>query len=427
MDLKDKAAQLLRDFKADSYAFGLGVLDRAADFAAGLGKSVLLIADPGDWLRPTASELARALAGRGVGLAGGRAFAGARPNAPREDVYRIESTILHFRPDCIVAVGGGSTIDAAKAANVLAALGAHCVEIDACFGVGKVSEALDRTGAKLAPMVAVQTAAGSGAHLTKYSNVTDPASGQKKLIVDDAIVPDRAVFDYSITSGAPARLTVDGALDGLAHTLEVFYGIGDDKLEQVAEIALTAVELIVANTSRAVARPGDLEAREALGLATDLGGYAIMVGGTNGAHLTSFSLVDVTTHGRACGIMNPYYTVFFAPAIEGKLRRVGRVFRRAGLLAVDPGGLGGRDLGTAVAGAMIAFATSVGAPTTLGQLDRFTDEHIARALAAAKSPQLKMKLQNMPVAMDAGMVDEYMAPILQAAKTGDFSLIRNMD
>jgi len=60
----------------------------------------------------------------------------------------------------------------------------------------------------------------------------------------------------------------------------------------------------------------DMDSRESLGLGTDLGGYAIMVGGTSGPHLTSFSLVDVLSHGRACAIMSPYYTVFFAPAIQ---------------------------------------------------------------------------------------------------------------
>ena len=79
------------------------------------------------------------------------------------------------------------------------------------------------------------------------------------------------------------------------------------------------------------------EARTLLGLGTDLGGYAIMIGGTNGAHLTSFSLVDVLSHGRACALMNPYYTVFFAPAIEDQLRVVGRIYREARVHGRGPG------------------------------------------------------------------------------------------
>ena len=81
-------------------------------------------------------------------------------SAAREDVYRLESYILHHKPDCVVTVGGGSTIDACKAAAMLAGLGAvNTPEIEAYFGMNLVTEALNRTGAKLVPVIAVQTSA----------------------------------------------------------------------------------------------------------------------------------------------------------------------------------------------------------------------------------------------------------------------------
>ena len=151
-----------------------------------------------------------------------------------------------------------------------------------------------------------------------------------------------------------------------------------------------------------------------------------MLGGTNGAHLTSFSLVDVMSHGRACGMMNPYYTVFFAPAIQEPLQLVFSIFQKAGYSRKDIEGLSGRDLGIAVAEAMIAFERSIGFPVTLNEVDGFSESHITRALTAAKDPQLKMKLENMPIPLNADMIDEYMGPILEAAKTGDVSLIKNV-
>ncbi len=416
---------MLKQYKGNDYAFGYGILDKVGEFASQYGRSALLIANTRGRLAPVVDRARAALAEYGVGLAGGRIVPGAGPNAPREDVYRIVTYILHFKPDCLVVIGGGSSIDASKAANVLATLGVYSPEIEPYFGVGQVSQVLRTIGKELWPLIAVQTAASSGAHLTRYSNITDPVAGQKKLIVDDTIVPSKAVFDYHVTETMPISLTVDGSLDGLAHCLEVFYGIGD-RFELAREIALTGVELAVGFTRRLIDDPKDSEAREALCLATDLGGYAIMVGGTNGGHLTSFSLVDITSHGRACGVMNPYYTVFFAPAIERQLRMVGEIFRDAGHIAVDLGRLHGRALGVAVAEGMAAFGKSIGAPTRLMDLPGFTDEHIARALAAAKDPQLEMKLKNMPIPLHAALVDEYMGPVLAAAKTGDFSLIRNM-
>jgi alcohol dehydrogenase class IV len=319
---QERAAELLKKFKGDSYTFGLGVLDKVGDIAAGQGKAVTVVGDT-KTSKPIVDKVIESLKKANLTLVPDRCVEGAKPNSPREDVYRIESYLLHFKPDCVVSVGGGSGIDAVKAAALLAALGTDDPEIDSWFGAGMVTEGLKRTGGKLLPHIAVETSASSGAHLTKYSNITDPVAGQKKLIVDDAIIPFHSVFDYSVTASMPASLTIDGALDAVAHAVEVFYGAPADKYDLCKDVTETTLDLVLNYTKRALDNPDDLEAREALGLATDLGGYAIMIGGTNGAHLTSFSLVDVTSHGRACGVMNPYYAVLFAPSIEKHLKIIG--------------------------------------------------------------------------------------------------------
>lgn len=426
MDLKKTAKECLIRFKGDTYAFGLGVMDEVGRFAEEFGTQAMVVASQSDHLKPIVNEVMESLEKHGVSLVPQGVVPDAAPNAPREDVYRIESYILHYNPDMIIAIGGGSSIDAAKAANVLAALGTYSPEIDTYFGTGEVTRALKVSNRSLKPLIAVQTAASSGAHLTKYSNITDPVAGQKKLIVDDAVVPTRSVFDYSVTATMPTGLTMDGALDGVGHCLEVYYGVASDRLPEVQEAALSGIELVVKHLKDTLRNPGDMKAREALGLATDLGGYAIMVGGTNGAHLTSFSLVDITSHGRAVAIMNPYYTVFFSTAIEDRLRAVGDIYRKYGFIDANLSALSGRELGIAVAEGITAHYHSIGFPTKLSDLDGFSDEHIKRALAAAKDPQLDMKLKNMPVPLNASLVDECMAPILEAAKSGDFSLIKTM-
>ena len=426
-ELKNRARALIKRFRGDKYAYGDGALSRVGAYAGELGgRRALVIANRSAWLKPIVSQVILSLDQHGIKLAGDKIAPGSRPNSLTDDVYRMSLYMLLFEPDCIVAVGGGSTIDAAKAANVAACLGYDDPELESYYGMGLVGPALARTGAKLLPMVAVQTASGSGAHLTKYSNVTDAWVGQKKLIVDEIITPDRAVFDYSATRSAPTDVTLDGAFDGLAHCLEVYFGAKGANLGLLQEIAEVGIELLVSSIPRVMADPDAHEHREALGLATDLGAYAIMVGGTNGPHLNSFSLVDVTSHGRACAVMNPYYAVFFAPAIEGKLRLVGDIFRRYGYIAQDLDALSGRELGIAVAEGMTNLSRKIGFPTRLSELPGLTDEHISRALGAAKNPQLESKLQNMPVPLAASQVDRYMGPILEAAKSGDFNLIENM-
>jgi alcohol dehydrogenase class IV len=299
--------------------------------------------------------------------------------------------------------------------------------IDDYFGTGLVTEALKAAGKQLTPHIAIQTVASSAAHLTKYSNITDISTGQKKLVVDEAIVPVRSLFDYQVTYGAPLGLTADGALDGVSHCLEVLYSaVGKANYELVEKVAAAGIGIVVNYLPRAIQNPGDEEARNALCLATDLGGYAIMLGGTNGAHLNSFSLIDILSHGRACAMMNPYYTVFFAPAVQRPLKVIGKIYQQAGLTAADIDLLSGRELGIAVAEAMFELALRIGFPTRLGEVRGFSQEHIDRALAAAKNPQLKSKLENMPVPLTAEMVDEYMALVLQAARDGDLSIIKNV-
>ena len=368
----DEARALLRQFKGERYIHGMGVLTRVGEAAAGLGKRAALV-----WDRFPGSEryvdiLRRSLDEAGVRVAG--EVPGAAPNAPREDLGRITDALSGLDPDVLIGFGGGSTLDAVKAGEVLRVLGG---EIEDYFGTGLVTQSLEKSGKQLAPFVAIQTAASSGSHLTKYSNITDVHTGQKKLIVDDAIVPVQPVFDYEVTLGAPPGLTADGGLDGIAHALEVLYGtVGTPIYDQMVEVARTGIGLVVEFLPRVMAALGDREGREALGLATDLGGYAIMLGGTNGAHLTSFSLVDILSHGRACAILNPYYTVLFAPAVEDALRVVGRIFARGGYTQADVEHLRGRDLGVAVAEAMIAFERKIGSPATLAEVPGFTTEHI---------------------------------------------------
>jgi len=429
--LKEQATSMLKEFKGENYAFGSGVLDDApGKFAAGFGRRALFVGPlTSEWFSPIREQILASLKQAGVEVV--EEVQTAAPNAPVEDVYRIHGRIVEQKPDVLVVADSGSGIDAVKAAAVLATLGTSPPDINPFFGMGKVSEAFEGSGRSLMPVVAIMMASSSGAHLTKYSNITDLAAGQKKLIVDEAIIPPRAVFDYDVTTTQPMSLTLDGGLDGIAHCLEVYLGAPSESRERARQVAELGIELSIKGLVEVKKDPASREARTLLGLGTDLGGYAIMIGGTSGAHLTSFSLVDVLSHGRACALMNPYYTVFFAPAIEEQLRVIGRIYGKYGFLEygsfeVDLDTLSGRELGVAVAGAMVRFSQFLGFPTRLSDVEGVGREHIERCLEAAKDPQLDMKLRNMPVPLHADLVDRYMGPILDAAWTGEFGKIKNM-
>jgi alcohol dehydrogenase len=431
----ERAKKILKDWKGENYTLGEGVLDATGRYARKHGKkAALVVTELGQaWIEKPMERVKASLKSNGVAF---DLINGARPNAPREDVYRISHQVARSGSDVIVALGGGSTIDAGKAAAVLNTYTASEVKevlsaglgdadsIEPYFGVGTVTRIREKTGRAVMPVVAVETAASSGAHLTKYSNITDLVTGQKKLIVDEAIVPPSSVFDYSLTLDSPMSLTLDGGLDGIAHAWEVFTGTSGQAFDKVKDVAELCLRLVVYGLQKVKKDKKDLEGRIALGLGTDLGGYSIMLGGTGGPHLGSFSLIDILSHGRACALLNPYYTVLFAPVVQNQLKIAADVFQGAGYIAGDVKKLSGRDLGVAVARGMIAFAKDLNFPITLKEAGA-TREHIERMLTAAKNPQLKMKLQNMPAPMDAekGDVDRLMRPVLEAAYTGDLSLI----
>jgi len=305
--------------------------------------------------------------------------------------------------------------------------------------MGLVGEKLKEQDKKLPIIIAVQTAASSGAHLTKYSNITDPLTGQKKLIIDEAVVPPLAVFDYGATIGAPYSITADGGLDGIVHSLEVVYGAtGKPFFSKVMDIAKVGISLIVENLPKAVDDPEAEDARVALGLGTDLGGYAIMVGGTNYGHLFSFSLVNLLTHGRACALVNPYATVFFSSAIEHQLKMVGKILGKAGYIDEDVERFSGRDLGIIVAQGMIGFSKRIKFPTTLDEVGGSTKDK-ERILKSAKNPQLWSKLEQAPISLIShnakgeidksqteANIDEYIGALIDGVRGGDFDKIKSI-
>jgi alcohol dehydrogenase class IV len=439
--LMDEGAKIIRQWKGDQYVFGFGVLGEIGRLTKPLGSSVLLVVADLDqeWMAPFRKRVEESLKEAGVTF---ETIVGAHPNTPMTDVYRLALHLSRTKAEVALALGGGSTIDAVKASTILDtftpsevqhALGvreALSSTIEPYFGTGCVSKVVQGTGRLPKPVVAIMTAASSGAHLTLASNITDPTTQQKRLILDPILYPAAALFDYAITLHTPKDLTVDGGLDGIAHVWEVLTGaVGLDNYPDLRRATEISMRLIIAGLQKFNKSPQDQDARIALGLGTDVGGYCLMKGaGTHGPHLGSFSLVDILTHGRACAVLNPYYTLLFSPATQNQLKMAAQVFHDAGYMSKEETRLTGYDLGLAVAESMITLWKELGFPTTLKDCGA-THAHLDKMIRAAKNPQLKMKLNQMPVPMDVerGDIDRLMRPTLEAAFSGDLNLIPKMD
>jgi alcohol dehydrogenase len=422
IDLQNSAKTILSGWKKESYSFGAGAIENAAGLARKLGDRAHLVCGATARSSGFLEKIEREFAGLEITIAG--RSRGAAENSPLEDVERVRADIAQSEPDVVVSLGGGSLIDAAKASIVLACCGGRC---DDYFGVGRVVAACKEGSVSLVPHLAIMTASASAAHLTKYANVTNLQTKQKKLVIDPVITPNAAVFDYAVTASMSTRFTAVGAWDGIGHLCEVYYGFpqSDSRFRGLETAVLTGLELILKGLPAALADPANREARVSLGLATDLGGYAIMTGSTNGPHLNSFSLVDVAEHGLAVAVLQAYYGCFFTPVIEEKIRNLLHIFLKHGYggTAADPASISGRALGMAYGQALQAFARATGMPTRVSELKGFTPAHREKILGAAKDPALSSKLESMPRPMRANDVDHLMGPLLDAAISGDLSLV----
>lgn len=430
-----RAEQILKSWKKGSYLFGLDVLKNIDCLFYEEKHDAVIVINPSEWLKPYLKQILCCFDHNNIKVT--NITHGAPAHTPVEDVYRIAEAISRKKPGWVFAIGGGSTIDAAKAANVLASLNESALE--PYLGTDLVTKKLKHKGKSLTPLIAIQTTASSASHLTKYANVTDFLEGKKKLIVDEALIPYKSVFDYRTTVHMPPVLTLDGAMDGLSHCWEVFMGAGGKSyFREAKELMIMAFQLIIESLPRVIKRPRDEKGRYGLGLATDLGGYAIMLkkrnaktrqweySGTNGGHLGSYQLVKFLSHGRSVAILNLYYALLFAHATQEQNYTIAAVLQQFEFIAksVRLRQQKGRKLAETMVKGMFRFLKNIGFPRSL-MLAGIPREQTKIMLAEAKNPQLRMKLANMPVPLDIsrGDIENLMGPTLKAAYRGDISMV----
>lgn len=221
------------------------------------------------------------------------------------------------RPEVIVALGGGSMIDAAK---VLAASGGdfetvrrHLVE----------KRPLD--AAAIIPIIAVPTTAGTGSEVTSWATVWDSANGSKYSLAHPRLYPETAVLDPALTVGAPRGLTLATGLDALSHALESIWNVNGNPVS--ANYAIEAAREIIDTLPRLLERLDDEELRARQMRASLLAGLAFSNTKTALAHNISYdiTLKSGTIHGIACSFSLPIvmrWAMGVKPQCDAALRRV---------------------------------------------------------------------------------------------------------
>jgi len=164
--------------------------------------------------------------------------------------------------DGIIALGGGSAIDSAKAIAILAKYGGVMRDY-------KVPREVNELGL---PLVAIPTTAGTGSEATQFTIITDANNDEKMLCKGLGFMPQAAIIDYELTLSVPARITADTGLDALTHAMEAYVSKKANSYSD--QQALAAMELIAQNILAAYREPGNRLAREAMMMGSHLAGVA---------------------------------------------------------------------------------------------------------------------------------------------------------
>lgn len=190
--------------------FGAGSIDTIGELLVAMGVARPLVVTDG-FLASTgvATRVADALRASGTEPA---VFDGTIPDPTTDSLTAGLAAIEAHAADSIVALGGGSPIDTAKALSVLAVRGGHMRELKAPYRF--IGDAL--------PVIAVPTTAGTGSEVTQFTIITDSESGEKMLCAGPGYLAKAAVIDYELTLSMPPRLTADTGIDALTHAIEAY-------------------------------------------------------------------------------------------------------------------------------------------------------------------------------------------------------------
>jgi alcohol dehydrogenase class IV len=240
------------------------------------------------------------------------------PDAPIPVVERGIAKYQREDCDAIVAFGGGSVMDAAKAIGMAIANSRHPRQLVGYF----------RGWQGPPPTYAVPTTAGTGSEVTVAAVISDPANHCKMVIADSRLVPRMAALDPELMTGLPPSITAATGMDALTHAVEAY--IGNWCTDFTDSMALAAVAMIYENLPLAYADGQNLVAREKMALASAYAGMAFTRANVGNVHAIAHQLGGRyhTPHGLANAIMLPPVLRFSSAAIQPKLAVLAQ---RAGL------------------------------------------------------------------------------------------------
>jgi acyl-CoA reductase-like NAD-dependent aldehyde dehydrogenase/alcohol dehydrogenase class IV len=256
------------------------------------------------------------------------------------------------KADCIVSVGGGSVIDAAKGV---------CVTLKNGGNINDHMTLLTLNGPQT-PHIAIPTTSGTGSEVSNLSVLTCHGAGRKLFIASPFIMPNSAILDPRFTMSLPKLMTVGSAMDAITHAIEAMMSNWANRICDAQ--ALQAIRMIHENLPLVVADGKNEEARLNMQIAATLAGWALAISQVGLAHAMAHTLGTLfhLPHGEACGLMLPKVMRYNVDHATKALTQV------ANALQINTAGMQDRDAALAAADAIEALMKKVGHPLQLREV-----------------------------------------------------------
>ena len=299
------------DFRSPRLLEGPGSLRRLPELIRSMGiHKVLVVSDKGLVALGLLDDLLRGLSRESVDFV---LYDAAQANPTIANIEGARQFYTAGGCEAIVAVGGGSPLDCAKAAGARISNPGRSVQ--QLRGQLKVK--------RRPPLLfAVPTTAGTGSEATVAAVVTDPSTHEKYAINDPKLIPAYAVLDPELTVGLPPHITSTTGMDALTHAVEAY--IGRSNTKATSELSENAVELIFGNIERAYRTGKDIEARANMLLAAHYAGIAFTRAYVGYVHAIAHCVGGLygVPHGLANAVILPYVLEYYGESVAAPLARL---------------------------------------------------------------------------------------------------------
>lgn len=272
--------------------------------------NAMLVTDSGLRSIGATKDLEKTLKEGGISLS---VYDKTRANPTVDNVEEARTQYIEDGCKCLIAFGGGSSMDCAKAVG--ARLARPKKSVNQLKGTLKIRK-------KIPLLIAIPTTAGTGSEVTLAAVITDAKTHHKYPMNDFALIPDYAVLDASVTLSLPPHLTSTTGMDALTHAVEAF--IGHSTTKNTRKMSLTATKLIFENVEKAYLDGSDTEARENMLKAAYYAGVAFTKSYVGYVHAVAHSLGGQynVPHGFANAVLLPYVLDEYGKTAHKKLKKL---------------------------------------------------------------------------------------------------------